>query len=101
MRSAVESSTGAIGSPDRLASHRRCWRQSRALSPLAPLHNPTDAAVLDAAARRAPDVPAVAVFDTVFHRTLPEVAWRYAQERQIARNAVALLRGENTGPGGQ
>jgi Acetokinase family len=63
--------------------------------------NPTDAAVLDAAARRAPDVPAVAVFDTVFHRTLPEVAWRYAQERQIARNAVALLRGENTGPGGQ
>jgi Acetokinase family/XFP N-terminal domain len=33
-----------------------------ALSPLAPLHNPTDAAVLDAAARRAPDVPAIAVF---------------------------------------
>jgi acetate kinase len=50
----------------------------RDLSALAPLHNPTDVAVMEAAARRAPHVPAIAVFDTVFHRTLPEVAWRYA-----------------------
>jgi acetate kinase len=28
--------------------------------------------------RDLPDVPAVAVFDTAFHKTLPETAWRYA-----------------------
>jgi acetate kinase len=50
----------------------------RDLSDLAPLHNPTDVAVIEAASRQASGVPAVAVFDTVFHQTLPEVAWRYA-----------------------
>jgi acetate kinase len=50
----------------------------RDLSDLAPLHNPTDVAVIEAAIRRVPGVPSVAVFDTAFHRTLPEVAWRYA-----------------------
>jgi acetate kinase len=45
---------------------------------LAPLHNPTDLAVIEAASRKAPRVPVVAVFDTAFHQTLPEVAWRYA-----------------------
>jgi acetate kinase len=43
----------------------------RALNDLAPLHNPTDVAIIEAATRRAPGVPAFAVFDTVFHRTLP------------------------------
>jgi acetate kinase len=50
----------------------------RDLAPLAPLHVPTNLAVIEAACREAPDVPAVAVFDTAFHRTLPEVARRYA-----------------------
>jgi acetate kinase len=50
----------------------------RDLGDLAPLHNPTDVAVIEAATRQAPGVPSVAVFDTAFHRTLPEVAWRYA-----------------------
>ncbi len=53
-------------------------RELTALSPLAPLHQPTDLALIDAAARAVPGVPVVAVFDTAFHRTLPEVAWRYA-----------------------
>ncbi len=47
-------------------------------APLAPLHVPTDLAVIEAASRRAPEVPGVAVFDTGFHRTLPPVAKRYA-----------------------
>jgi acetate kinase len=48
------------------------------LSVLAPLHN---AAALDGirrARRELPDVPHVAVFDTSFHRTMPEAAATYA-----------------------
>jgi acetate kinase len=50
----------------------------RELSPLAPLHNPASADVLAACLRLLPDVPAIAVFDTTFHRTLPPVASVYA-----------------------
>ena len=46
--------------------------------PLAPLHNPANLAGLDAAAAVLPDVPQVAVFDTAFHATLPDDAYRYA-----------------------
>ncbi|GLB68091.1 acetate kinase [Arthrobacter mangrovi] len=48
------------------------------LAPLAPLHNPPNAEGIRAAARKWPGLPQVAVFDTVFHGTLPEHAWRYA-----------------------
>ena len=50
----------------------------RGLKELDPLHNPTEVALIEAAQRLLPDAPSVAVFDTAFHRTLPEVAWRYA-----------------------
>lgn len=56
----------------------------RALGALAPLHNPLDADVLGACLRRAPEAPVVAVFDTAFHRTLPEVARLYALPRELA-----------------
>jgi acetate kinase len=46
----------------------------RDLGRLAPLHNPVAADVLDALASLLPDVPVVAVFDTAFHRTMPDVA---------------------------
>ncbi|MFC0582114.1 acetate/propionate family kinase [Micrococcoides hystricis] len=48
------------------------------LSPLAPLHNPAHALGMRELMERWPDTPQVAVFDTSFHRTLPEYAWRYA-----------------------
>ncbi len=48
------------------------------LNPLAPLHNPAAVLGLRAIAQKWPDLPQVAVFDTAFHRTLPEHAWRYA-----------------------
>jgi acetate kinase len=48
-----------------------------AVSDLAPLHNPVAVAVIRAARSALPDVPHVACFDTAFHATLPEVAWRY------------------------
>jgi acetate kinase len=50
----------------------------RELAPLAPLHVPTNLAVVEAVCREAPGIPAVAVFDTAFHRTIPDVARRYA-----------------------
>lgn len=48
------------------------------LAPLAPLHNPAHALGMRALMERWPKTPQVAVFDTSFHRTLPEHAWRYA-----------------------
>lgn len=50
----------------------------RALAPLAPLHNPANAQGIEVARTLWPDVPQVAVFDTAFHATLPEHAYRYA-----------------------
>ena len=47
-------------------------------SRLAPLHNPANLAGITSAQSRFPGLPQVAVFDTVFHQTMPEVAWRYA-----------------------
>ena len=47
------------------------------LAPLAPLHNPVAIAAIRAARAAMPDIPHVAVFDTAFHASLPEVAWRY------------------------
>jgi acetate kinase len=50
----------------------------RQLSPLAPLHNPANLLGVEVAMQRAPQVPHVAVFDTAFHQSLPEPAYRYA-----------------------
>ena len=55
----------------------------RALAPLAPLHNPAEAAILEAAQTALPDTPAVAVFDTAFHHTLPPVAHAYALPAEL------------------
>ena len=49
-----------------------------ALTALAPLHNPSGLAGIEAVKQALPDVPNVAVFDTAFHHRLPEVAARYA-----------------------
>jgi acetate kinase len=45
---------------------------------LAPLHNPGNLAGIVAARAQWPHLPQVAVFDTAFHQTMPEHAWRYA-----------------------
>ncbi|MWC00115.1 acetate/propionate family kinase [Agromyces seonyuensis] len=54
------------------------------LSTLAPLHNPANLAGIEAAERKFPDVPHVAVFDTAFHQTLPPAAYTYAIDRALA-----------------
>jgi len=50
----------------------------RDMCELAPLHNPANLAGIEAAMAAAPGVPQAAIFDTAFHQTLPEHAWRYA-----------------------
>lgn len=46
--------------------------------PLAPLHNPHNLAAIRALRHVAPGLPQFASFDTAFHATNPEEAWRYA-----------------------
>ncbi|TCB77140.1 acetate kinase [Acinetobacter sp. ANC 3781] len=50
----------------------------REATPLAPLHNPAHLVGIDATMRLFPQLPQVAVFDTAFHQTMPEHAFRYA-----------------------
>ena len=60
-------------------------RSIERLSPLAPLHNPASAQGIRAVHDKWPEIPQVAVFDTAFHRTLPEQAWRYALPDSLYR----------------
>jgi len=53
-------------------------------SVLAPVHNPLNRLGMEVAARRYPDTPQVAVFDTAFHQTMPAMAWHYALPDRIA-----------------
>ena len=59
--------------------------------PLAPLHNPANLIGIEATMQLFPQLPQVAVFDTAFHQTMPEHAYRYAlpqflySEHQVRR----------------
>jgi len=48
------------------------------LIPFAPLHLPSQVAMIEAVAAHFPDLPQVACFDTAFHSRMPEVAQRFA-----------------------
>ncbi|NNU95714.1 acetate kinase [Anoxybacillus sp. EFIL] len=48
------------------------------LSDLAPLHNPANVVGIKAFREVLPNVPAVAVFDTAFHQTMPEQSFLYS-----------------------
>lgn len=56
---------------DVMAAVKRCV-------PLAPLHNPANIIGVEAITAALPAVPQVAVFDTAFHQTMPDYAYRYA-----------------------
>ena len=55
-----------------------------AMEELAPLHNRNSLAIIDTVQERLQGVPIAVTFDTAFHRTLPEVAWRYPIPRELA-----------------
>jgi acetate kinase len=54
----------------------------RALTDLAPLHQPKSLAAVAAVQRVLPGVPGVACFDTAFHATIPAAAATYALPRE-------------------
>jgi len=54
----------------------------RALTSLAPLHQPKSLAAVEAVRRARPGLPAVACFDTAFHATIPPAAATYALPRE-------------------
>ena len=54
----------------------------RALTDLAPLHQPKSLAAAEAVQRARPGLPAVACFDTAFHATIPAAAATYALPRE-------------------
>ena len=49
-----------------------------ALIPLAPLHNPANLLGIESCLVHLPNTPQIAVFDTAFHQSLPNYAYRYA-----------------------
>lgn len=52
-------------------------RKIEEIAPLAPLHNYAAASVIESCIEVLPQVPNVVAFDTSFHSTIPEVAYRY------------------------
>ncbi|WP_242134508.1 acetate/propionate family kinase [Aestuariivivens marinum] len=50
----------------------------KALSALAPLHNPANLEGIEVASAIFPNAKQVAVFDTAFHQSIPEYAYKYA-----------------------
>ncbi len=59
-------------------------RDIAALEELAPLHNRSSLEILEVLRRGLAGVQAFVTFDTAFHRTLPETAWRYPIKRETA-----------------
>ncbi len=58
----------------------------RELIPLAPLHNPANLHGIEVLRASFPRVPQVAVFDTMFHQTLPPRAFHYALPYELYEN---------------
>jgi acetate kinase len=55
----------------------------RDCSALAPLHNPANLLGVEVASQLLPERPQIAVFDTAFHQTLPDYAFRYAIPKDL------------------
>ena len=60
----------------------------RALTPLAPLHQPMNLAAIDAIADSHPELPQVACFDTAFHRTQPRLAQMFGIPRALTDEGI-------------
>ncbi len=58
--------------------------QLKALSPLAPLHNPANILGIEVAQKLLPKARHIAVFDTAFHHDLPAEAYTYALDPELA-----------------
>jgi len=64
--------------PDSVLINEEVIEKIEKLSELAPLHNPANLTGIKAFRNVLPNVPAVAVFDTAFHQTMPESSFLYS-----------------------
>lgn len=69
---------GGEAFPDSVVITEDVIKQIDKLSELAPLHNPANLTGILAFRQVLPNVPAVAVFDTAFHQTMPESSYLYS-----------------------
>jgi acetate kinase len=53
------------------------------LTPFAPLHLPSQIAMIEAVSAHYPELTQVVCFDTAFHRRMPEIAQRFALPREL------------------
>jgi len=58
------------------------------LIPFAPLHLPSQVAMIEAVSHHFPDLPQVACFDTAFHSALPEVAQRFPLPQNLWEQGI-------------
>jgi acetate kinase len=58
------------------------------LIPFAPLHLPSQVAMIEAVAAHFPDLAQVACFDTAFHSQMPEVAQRFALAQKLWEQGI-------------
>lgn len=59
-------------------------QEIEARNELAPLHNPNAVKAINALRKHAGKIRIAAAFDTAFHHTLPEFAWRYPLDVELA-----------------
>jgi len=64
--------------------------QLEKLVPMAPLHQPHDLAAIRALMKLRPELPQVACFDTVFHRTVPALAQTFLELSTGSRFTVVV-----------
>ena len=100
-KSLTDSEKGVLKSLDEIdavghrIAHGGCFTESLELTPevleewktyedLAPLHNPAHLKGIVYAQKALPGVIQVGVFDTSFHQTMPEYAYRYALPTELA-----------------
>lgn len=67
---------------------REILAELKALTPLAPLHQPHNVAPIETILDRMPDVPQVACFDTAFHRGHADVATVLPLPRDVCKGGV-------------
>ena len=60
----------------------------KGLIPFAPLHLPSQVAMIEAVEAHFPDLPQVACFDTAFHSRMPEVAQRFALPQKLWEQGI-------------
>jgi acetate kinase len=97
VRSAEAGTVGAVGYrvvhpgaeiQDHVRITDEILKELDAAAGFAPLHDPEAVAIIRETMQRMPDVPHIACFDTVFHRTMPEEASTYAIPKEYRDQGV-------------